>query len=967
MIRKILKLFIYLFTFVFLFLYLFLYTESGSRYLLKHLSFLGLSIQQVSGKIAGPLVLENICYQEPNKKIMIDKISLDWSPLTLFLGKIEFNTLIANTITVTLLQQSNKNKDKVTETLLPKNIFLKKGQINYLRLNFPNNKHSLIAQTILINSYLQSNNFYLNTEWKNLNWLNSNLMNSTFLHHGIDGKITLLLSEKTSLIKKLSLMSKNTEINITGNLADYMNVNWFIHLKNIEELIPESKGEFLFTGSMNGLKELPQINAKLYLNNVILQDYKFKKIIANIDSSDKHLFTLTMKGKDFLIKNYSIPQFLLNAKGTKEQHVINATLITKEGQIKTKIEGQLNFPQKKWQSQIIEFNLISQALGNWLLLKPALISISPFKKSVENFILNNKKQFISMTGFTEKNAHSEANIQVNSLLLRELSSIFSKKIQLDTILNANLHFEKDYAKKLMVQGEVNFSKGKLGIMENKKMHFLNFHSASLKTLLNNLGLKCDFHLLGIQQQKIQANIQLPHFPQPFNKQNIIAKTNIAISDFKMLSLLIPTLKKPQGKLIADLDINGLLNHPTIKGKIDLINGETFIPDLGINLHHINITAHGNLNDYFFLRGKIFSKNEPLFLKGKIRFLNKALTGNLSFIGKHFLISDRPEYQIYISPQLGLKFDTKKILLNGSLTIPKATIRLHSDTEESTDVSNDIQYLDPNGNPIDNTPFNLYTHVNLMLGDDIKFNYSGLSGKLNGHLLIEDTPNTTTTGLGHLYLMGHYKAYGQALTIQQGNLIFTGGDITNPSLNIKAIKKIALMSSAQEYNHTLTNAAALVTQGNKIITGIQVLGTLQKRQITLFSEPPILNQTDILSYLIIGRPAAEASKADIQLIYNAASTLDFSLSEQIKNTLGLDEINIGSLSSLNPQQNNTTTQNTSLILGKALTPKLYLNYSIGLLKPINTLRLRYFFTPNWILQSETNSVANAIDLFYTFDK
>jgi translocation and assembly module TamB len=55
--------------------------------------------------------------------------------------------------------------------------------------------------------------------------------------------------------------------------------------------------------------------------------------------------------------------------------------------------------------------------------------------------------------------------------------------------------------------------------------------------------------------------------------------------------------------------------------------------------------------------------------------------------------------------------------------------------------------------------------------------------------------------------------------------------------------------------------------------------------------------------------------------------------------------------------------SSLVLGRYLTPRLYISYGISLTEAINTLRLRYTISDRWTLRIESGSAQSA-DLDYT---
>src|SRR3546814_3565330 len=53
----------------------------------------------------------------------------------------------------------------------------------------------------------------------------------------------------------------------------------------------------------------------------------------------------------------------------------------------------------------------------------------------------------------------------------------------------------------------------------------------------------------------------------------------------------------------------------------------------------------------------------------------------------------------------------------------------------------------------------------------------------------EQPGIATRARGEINLVdGHYKAYGQDLTIETGKLIFSGGPVTEPALEVRATRK-----------------------------------------------------------------------------------------------------------------------------------------------------------------------------------
>ena len=94
----------------------------------------------------------------------------------------------------------------------------------------------------------------------------------------------------------------------------------------------------------------------------------------------------------------------------------------------------------------------------------------------------------------------------------------------------------------------------------------------------------------------------------------------------------------------------------------------------------------------------------------------------------------------------------------------------------------------------------------------------------------------------------YQAYGRKLEIETGRLLYRGGPLDNPALDIRAVRKTG-----------------------DVVAGVKVIGDLQVPELELFSQPS-LPQEDQLSYLLLGQPMQSASGSEGQMLFNAASSL-----------------------------------------------------------------------------------------------
>lgn len=524
-----------------------------------------------------------------------------------------------------------------------------------------------------------------------------------------------------------------------------------------------------------------------------------------------------------------------------------------------------------------------------------------------------------------------------------------------------------------------------------KIHQIPIVTSSLTTIMNQSGLNTDLVFILPQQQSLKAIVSLPGFTKltlPSKSQKLKGKLQLALSNLNLIPIELPDVKNLHGNLSIDSSLSGTIAAPFVASEINLKNAGATLPALNIKLTDMAITAKGNID-----------KNN----KGKISFIGQAKSGDgivhlqgnsvlhetdypstMTLKGKEFLLSNTKEYKIYVSPDLTIKTNKNGSKITGTVFIPRATFSPNELKDQGLLTADDVVFIDHDHSPEEQVSFNVSSQIKLLFGDQITISSDGLQGRLTGALNINDNPQKLTTATGELNIIdGVYQAYGQKLIIRKGaRLNFAGGLLTDPGMDIQAIRNIT--TALGDYNPSATpltttsgttslpSTSLLLSPSNQIVVGIHVQGTLKQQQLTLFSEPAILSQADILSYLLLGHSLKNASAADGQLLLQAAGNLTpgshqlANITQQLAQTFSLDELGIQSISQITPGTT-TVTQHPSLVLGKALSPRLYVQYSVGILEPINTLKISYILSSKWRLQTEANTLASGLDLLYTIER
>lgn len=238
----------------------------------------------------------------------------------------------------------------------------------------------------------------------------------------------------------------------------------------------------------------------------------------------------------------------------------------------------------------------------------------------------------------------------------------------------------------------------------------------------------------------------------------------------------------------------------------------------------------------------------------------------------------------------------------------------------------------------------YADVRVVLGQDVQLDTPAFKGKLQGNLRVVETPQLAPRGSGNVAVVaGKYKIYGEEIDIQRGQLLFSNSPLDNPGLDLRVARQGRDAVSSDE-----------------ITAGAQVRGTLKKPQLTLFSQPK-MSDPDILAYLVLGRaPQSGGSTSETAMLFKAASALSSGgggVTKSLGDTFGLDSVELGGSGG----------DDTSLMLGKYLTPNLYVGYGVGLLDAINTFNVKYQFSKYVMFESASSSAGTGADLTYTIER
>lgn len=380
---------------------------------------------------------------------------------------------------------------------------------------------------------------------------------------------------------------------------------------------------------------------------------------------------------------------------------------------------------------------------------------------------------------------------------------------------------------------------------------------------------------------------------------------------------------PVGRLSAELGIDGPLAAPALQGGALLSGFGAELPALGIRPSEGRVELRLDGASAADLEFAFRSEGE-LRGRGRLDWSDAAEQPlRIEIEGSEVLLSDTAQVRLVASPALQLEQRGELLRLRGRVAVPRAEVRLDR-FEGSQQVSSDVVVLDPaQPERAVAAAQRIDADVRLALGEDVELEGFGLNGRVSGELRVRDRPGRTTNASGSLNVSGRYKAYGQDLDITRGRLSFAQSPLDNPGLDIRAERRI-----------------------DEVTVGIRVTGTAAAPVLGLWSQPS-LDQADVLSYLMLGRPVRAVRSGEGQQLNAAAAALGAGgnyIAERLGARLGFDQASVEDSAALG---------GSALMLGKYLSPRLYVAYGVALFGDGQVFSIKYLLTEQWDLQVEAS--------------
>lgn len=761
------------------------------------------------------------------------------------------------------------------------------------------------------------------------------------LRGGVDGH----WAPDRLVLQTMEVNLGGTRIAAHGELAHTWDLQFQAHSDKLSQLLPSLGGHFDLNGRLNGTAAKPRLIINGNAGQLAFAQNKIAELKLQLDmglaSRARAFLALEAKGVQTRRGHWNTVQ--VHSKGNNTAQHISLDAVGEQAQLHALLQG--SFIPWRWQGQLTQLSYHRKHYGKWQLQRPVAVSLGQGQYRLSSLCLVQDDAHLCLQGQWTQDKHS-ALLDVKALPLHLLDPWLPQNVQLMGKLNAQAELHQTPQGALRANLSMHSPAKSVQIQFADLNERLTLGAGSLTAQLNDKGLQAALHLPLSEGGGVDSEVSLPGWIPQLGlpgTQAVQASLKLERIPADVITRFVPKTARAQGQLHADLHVSGSLGKPRLRGNAKWQGGSVLVPQLGIHIQDISAEIKSAQSNTVAFVVKARSGKGDVELDGKTRLIPEQGWPTTATLSSHNLeVSNIPEAFILVDSQLKIAMQGNSIHVGGDITIPRARLRPHSLPEGAVPVSPDIVIVHAGKQTVAVTRWLFSAHLNVQLGDQVDFNGFGIRGKLRGKLVLNDEPGKLVMGMGEVSIAnGTYRLRGQDLTIRRGRLIFSNTFIDDPAVDVEAVRVV-----------------------NTVTAGVRIKGTLKKPELTIFSEPT-MSESDALAYLLFGHSFSQSTLAEGQSVSNAASAFglvagDY-LAKGIGGRLGLDELRVDV---------NQTTQNTSLVLGKYLSPKLYLRYYTGIAESSRILQLQYQLSRRIQIQTESGyrgsqSITGG-DIFFTVE-
>ena len=717
------------------------------------------------------------------------------------------------------------------------------------------------------------------------------------------------------------------EVKLNKQLAGQIKLN----APELAMLYPGLQGAMDANVTLGGNLEHPQVKLVSKARSVSYGQYLMDRFHLNAELQRNNTISGELVATGLLSGEQQLGNLGFELSGTLADHVSMLTI--SDGVVDVALQTSGGWDGKTFSQRFDRGRIQPDGFDSWQLQQQPELRMTAADGQLEAHCWKQLAASICFDASHWDNSMVQTAIVIDDFALASLQPLLAEGYSLDGKVDADLKLSHDSAG---LQGELHWRQSRTLLSYSDEIDKFQtvLDEVRIDLVTDTAQTRLDAILNGEQGLNMVAvaRINGPLAPE----SRLQASAQGILPSIGLLRPLMQRVVNPgelQGELTVDLDAGGTLGDPLFTGGAHLADGKLGLPGAGVTLSDINVAAESKGTDKLLVTGSLRSGDGTASILGEIRATeNLDLLADIDIQGQNLATVRVPDLSVDTSPDLKLRIGEGVFDISGRVLIPSALAEIRQLPQSAVARSADVTVHAP-GRDIDQGPETIVTgNVELVLGEDVRFNGFGLNSSLDGALRLTQQRGGDLRSGGTVRVRdGFLTGYGRELRVDRGELTFVG-PLDDPLINIQVSRES-------------------VYEGRQYIIGLRLTGSAQNVRTEPFSRPS-MSENDVLTFLLLDRPASSDSDATGAAV---ALGLQQLLPDQ-SGRFGLDEVSF---------ETNDANQ-AAMVAGKRINDRLHVRYVFGTLGSPGSFRIRYTLGHGFSLEASTGS-RQSMDLIYLLER
>jgi autotransporter translocation and assembly factor TamB len=526
--------------------------------------------------------------------------------------------------------------------------------------------------------------------------------------------------------------------------------------------------------------------------------------------------------------------------------------------------------------------------GTWQLVQPAQVVYAHDTVTIEKLLVASRGQQILLDGSVSFAEKQDLRLQIDQFALTTLRTLLPQQPAIDGVLSVQVHVTGTSAAPIIV-GAVELDNLRIAGQEYERL------STAVTYREKQAGLQ-----LAFQQDATHALDATGSLPLALSwaegwKAEMIGDIDARVRSSGLSLVFLNGLSDEAvqdvaGELSMDVVVDGPVARPRARGTVQLRDGQADVKPLGVKIAAIGVEVQIDQEQVRIAHLTAQAREGRLHGSGTIALQDYTPTNlTVSLSANRWPAIYTQQYKVEIDGQVDCAGPLTAPAITGRIEVPRATLQPEIAVLDDSVVKRDETIVirqaqsdatvepaageTPTQVPVGAGAQDLTLDLAVVLPRNIWVRHQNANIELSGEVRVRKAAGEGPVLVGSIETVRGWVGFqGRKFTLSRGQVVFTGEQEINPRLDIVAAYRFP------EYEvETLVG------------------GTAQAPTLTLRSEPE-LDQADILSLLLFGKPAPALGKGEQADLQNQALSITTGyaanrIGESVAQALGLEELGL----------------------------------------------------------------------------